>query len=156
MKNAKKKISIVDICVLVLVLIFAVGIGIRYAGIEKTQIEDKKLRYVVEIEAVREFSAEALEKSESISDGVDHIYGKIVDVKVEDAEIEDITSDGEIVKTKKPERYNCYVTVESDVTKKGNIYYLDEETRVASGEWMEIITKYVKTSGTIISVEVLE
>lgn len=152
MKENKRKINVVDICVLALIFLFVIGIGIRSAGISKPEVEDKKLQYVIEVKGVRSFTAEALEKSKNISDGVDKIYGNIVDVKVEEAQTEATTSDGEIVKTILPKRYNCYVTIESDAQKKDNIYYLDDEVRVAAGEWMEVITKYVKTSGTIASV----
>jgi len=156
MNENKKKINIVDICVIILVLLFAVGIGIRSAGIAKQNVVDKKVRFVIEVENVREFTAEALKKSKNISDGVDHIYGNIVDVSVEEAKTEAITSSGELVKTVYPERYNCYVTIEADVLKKGSIYYLDDETRAGVGEWMEVITKYVKTSGNIVAVDEIE
>lgn len=152
----KKKISVVDICVLILICVFAVGVGIRYASISKPVIEDKKLRYTVEVKNVRSYTVDALKQSDTVSDGIDNVYGSIVDVEVEDTEMESSTTTGELVQSKIPEKYDCYVTIVSDAKKKDNIYYLDAENSISVGESMEVITKYVKTSGTIVEVSEVE
>lgn len=152
----KKKISVVDVCVLVLICLFAVGVGVRYVSIHRPVIEDKKLRYTVEVKNVRNYTADALRQSGDISDGIDRIYGNIESVDVKETEFESAISTGELVISKLPERYDCYVTIVSDAKKKDNIYYLDEKNSVSVGENMEIITKYVKTSGTIVEVSEAE
>jgi len=151
----KKKLNIVDICVILLVVIFALGVGIRFVSIEKAATKDVELSYTIRVEGVRSFSVDALNQSEDFSNGIDTVFGEVTDVKAEPAEKEYTTSEGNIVKVKVPEKYDCYVTMKAPAVKKGSIYYLDDENPVSVGEEFELITKYVKTYGTIVEVNEL-
>lgn len=149
----KKKFNIVDIAVAILIIIFAVGVGVRYINIERPKTEIKQLTYTVLVEGVRFYTADALDTSEDFSDGVDRVYGEITNVVTEPSRKEYTTSEGTIVKAQVPDKYDCYVTMTSEVKKKDNIYYLDDEQSISVGEELEIITKYVKTVGTIVEVK---
>ncbi len=148
----KKKLNIVDICVILLVVIFAIGVGIRFVSIEKAATKDVVLEYTIKVEGVRSFSVDALEQSEDFSNGVDTVFGEVIGVSQSPAKKEYTTSEGNIIKADVPEKYDCYVTMKADAVKKGSIYYLDDENPISVGEEFELITKYVKTYGTIIEV----
>ena len=153
----KKKITVVDICVICLLIVFAAGLGVRFAKITIPKLQKKNLEYTVEVVGIRGFGVDALKQMGTISNGVDTILGEITDVRYEDSEFESVTSDGELKKTMLPEKYNCYVTIRSEATQKDNIYYLDDDEYViAAGGKFTIISRYVKTEGTITSVTEVE
>lgn len=155
--QTKKKITVVDICVLVLILIFLAGIGIRFAKITIPKLQKKNLEYTVEVVGIREFGVDALKQMGTISNGVDSVLGEIVDVKFVESEFESQTSTGELKKTILPNKYDCFVTIRSEATQKDHIYYLDDdEYIVAAGGDFTIISRYVKTEGVITDVKEIE
>jgi len=153
----KKKLTVVDICVIVLILVFVAGIGIRFAKITIPTLQKKELEYVVEVIGVRKFGVDALKKMGTISNGVDTVIGEIVDVEYEESEFESQTATGELKKSILPGKYDCLVTIRSDANQKDNIYYLeDDEYVVAAGGRFNIISRYVKTGGTVTEVREVE
>ena len=66
------------------------------------------------------------------------------------------TADGKIKWATLPDKYTCMVTIEADGRESEDGYILDDTTELSVGRSVDIITKYVKTSGEIISVEVME
>lgn len=148
----KKKFNIVDICVILLAVVFIAGICIRFVSIEKAEIKNVELLYTIKVEGVRSFSVDAIKQSEDFSNGVDTVYGEVVDVSETPSKKEYTTSEGNIVKVDVPEKYDCLVSMKAPAVQKGSIYYLDDETPISVGEDFELITKYVKTYGKIVEV----
>ena len=159
-KNGKigGKISIIDIGVIVLIFAAAIGLVIRFTSGTTTAVtSNETFRYVVKVNAVREYTVKALQKGGITTDKkAEKVLGEIKDVEVGDAKMQSTTAEGKIEWSNLPDKYTCYVTIEAEGRESEDGYILDDTTELSVGRSVDIITKNVKTSGEIISVDVVE
>lgn len=154
----KGKVSIIDILVILLVVLVVVGIAARYGSKVTTAVQsDKQFEYVLRIENVRQYTVTALEKMGYVTDKKsEKNLGEIVDVKVENATEQTVSAAGEVVKSDLPGRYTCFVTIQATGQESEDNYILADSTELSVGRNIELYSKYVKTSGDITSVKVVE
>ncbi len=159
-KNGKigGKISIIDIAVILLVIVVAAGIAVRYGSSVTEAVEsDKVFEYVVRVSSVRDYTVNALEKKGKITDKKsEQDLGEITDVRVEDARFQSTTASGDVVETTLPDRYTCYVTIQARGKESDDSYIMHDTTELSVGRSVDIFSKYVRTSGEIVSVKVVE
>lgn len=159
-KNGKigGKISIIDIAVILLVIVIAAGIAMRYgSSITAAVKSDKLFEYTVRVPSVRSYTVAALEKKGKITDKrSEQDLGEITEVKTVDAEFQSTTADGNIVETTLPDRYTCLVTIQARGKESEDGYIMNDTTELSVGRSVDIYSKYVKTSGEIMSVKVVE
>lgn len=159
-KNGKiaGKVSIVDILVILLIVVVIAGIGARYgSGITSAVKTEKQFEYVLKVENVREYTVDALKRMGKVTDKKSEMdLGEIVDVQVENATMQSTTASGEIKNSEMPGRYSCIVTIRSAGKESDDNYILDDSTELSVGRNIDLYTKYVKTSGDIKSVQVIE
>lgn len=159
-KNGKigGKVSIVDLAIVLIVLVVIAGIGMRYGSrVTKAVQSDAQFEYVVMVEGIRECSVEAIEKKGAITDKKSEMnMGEIVDVRVEDATKESVTADGKVTYAKMPGYYTCYITVRAHGKESDDNYVLADTTELSVGRIVDFYSKYIKTSGMIMSVDVIE
>lgn len=154
MKN--RKFNIIDILVVLIIIVFGIGIGIRFIN-GKTIKNQKEITYVVEVENVKDFTLKALEKSDLLTDEkTGTVLGTILSVEENIYKKEEQTSSGELVSAEVPERYGCTVTIKATAKENEGKFMLDEKTEVVPGKEILVITKYVKTTGKVISVKTAE
>lgn len=154
----KGKISIIDIAVIILVMAAAIGITVRFTSKTTTAVTSNiTLKYAVKVNAVRQFTVDALEKSTILTDKKAELnLGEIKNIETSDSKIQSTTTGGKIKWAGLPDKYTCVVTIESEARESEDNYVLDDTTEISVGRTMEIYTKYVKTTGEIISVEVVD
>lgn len=154
----KGKVSIIDILVILLVIIVIIGIAARYGSrITDAVKSDKQFEYVLKVENVRQYTIDAIEKKGRVTDKKsEKDLGEIVDVKVENAVQQSTTASGEVTMTELPERYTCYVTIRAVGKESTDNYILEDSTELSVGRNIDLYSKYVKTSGDITSVKVVE
>jgi len=152
------KISIIDIGFILIVIAVVFGAYMRFSsGAGKIVTTPTKFEYVVKVNNVRGFTVDALNKKGNITDKKNEkVLGEIVDVKVEDTHMESVTAEGEVVDTVLPERYTCYVTILSDGKEGENAYFNSQNEEISVGRGVNIVTKYVLTSGTIDKVNIVK
>ena len=159
-KNGKigGKVSIIDIAVILIILTVAAGILVRYGSRVTASVQsEEEFRYVLKIESVRQYTVDALNKKGALTDKKsEKDMGEIVDVKVEGATRESVTASGEVTYAPLPDYYTCYVTIDAHGKESDENYVLDDTTELSVGRIVDLYTKYVKTSGIIMSVEVLD
>lgn len=159
-KNGKLggKISIIDILVILLIIIVIGGIAARYGSSITTAVEsDKQFEYVLKVENVRDYTVNALKKMGKITDkNSEKDLGEIIDVQVESATQMSTTASGEIKNPELPGRYTCLVTIRATGKESEDNYILADSTELSVGRTIDMYSKYVKTSGTIKSVGVVE
>ncbi len=159
-KNGKigGKINIIDIAVILLIVVVAVGIVVRYKSNITAAVEsDKLFEYEVRVSTVREYTVKALEKKGKITDRKsEKALGEIVDVQVGDALFQSTTATGEVIETTLPDRYTCNVTIQARGKESDDGYIMNDTTELSVGRSIDIFSKYVRTSGEIISVKVIE
>ena len=159
-KNGKiaGKVSIIDILVIVLIIAVIAGIAARYGSkITKAVKSSEEFEYVLRVESVREYTVNALNRKGKITDKKsEKDLGEIIDVRVEDATLQSTTANGRVIRSELPDRYTCYVTIRSTGRESDENYILDDSTELSVGRNIDLVSKYVKTSGDIMSVEVIE
>ena len=153
-KNGKigGKVSIIDILVVVLVVAVIVGIVARYGSSVTGAVKsNKQFEYVLKVESVRQYTVDALEKKGKVTDKKsEKDLGEIVDVQVENATLQSLKN------PELPGRYTCYVTIRATGKESDDNYILEDSTELSVGRNVDLYSKYVKTSGDIKSVKVVE
>ena len=100
---------------------------------------------------------DALEKKGKVTDKKsEKDLGEIVDVQVENATLQSTTASGELKNPELPGRYTCYVTIRATGKESDDNYILEDSTELSVGRNVDLYSKYVKTSGDIKSVKVVE
>lgn len=159
-KNGKiaGKVSIIDILVIVLVIAVIAGIAARYGSkITAAVRSSEKFEYTLRVENVRKYTIDAIEKKGRVTDKhSEKNLGEIVDVRYEEATQQSTTANGHMVNPVVPDRYTCYVTIQAVGRESDDNYVLDDSTELSVGRTVDLYSKYVKTSGTIESVKVIE
>ena len=154
----KGKFSIIDLAVILLVIAVIAGIAVRFgSGTTKAVTSDVKFRYVMKVNGVREFTVKALEKKGVVTDKKStQVIGEIESVEVSEARLQSTTADGKIEWSTLPDRYQCLVTIVADGRESEDGYLLNDTNELSVGRNIDLVTKYVKTSGDIVKVEVIE
>lgn len=159
-KNGKigGKFSIIDAGVILIILIVAAGIFVRFGSGMTTAVKsDKEFEYQVEVSGVRQYTIDALSKKGKVTDKNSVMdLGEITDVKIVPTQFQSITAAGEIITTDLPERYSCIVTIRARGKESDDSYIMNDSTELSVGRNIDIYSKYVKTSGDIVSVKVAE
>ncbi len=152
--NIKGKFNVIDILVIVLLVVVVAGIAVRYGSSVTTAVKSsEEFEYVVKVESVRDFTINALEKKGKVTDKNSTLdLGEIVDVKVEPTEYQSTTADGRIIFAQQPDRYTAYVTIRTQGKESDNSYITADSNELSVGRTTEIFSKYVHTSGMIMSV----
>ncbi len=158
-KNGKigGKVSIIDAAVILLILVVAAGIIMRYGSHVTTSVQSEEdFRYVLKIEAVRKYTVDALNKKGAVTDKKSlKKLGEITEVRTEGATRESVTADGKVTYAPLPDYYTCYVTIDAHGKESEDNYVLDDTTELSVGRIIDLYSKYVRTSGMLMSVEVL-
>ena len=159
-KNGKigGKVSVIDILAIVLIVAVIAGICVWYGSkITNAVRSSEKFEYVLRVENVRKYTVDALERMGKITDKKsEKDLGEIVDVRYENATQQSTTADGRVVNPELPDRYTCYVTIQAVGRESDDNYVLDDSTELSVGRDIDLYSKYVKTSGTIESVKVMD
>lgn len=151
----KGKFNIIDLLVIILIAAVVVGIAVRYGSSVTTAVKsDEEFEYVVKVESVRMFTIDALEKKGKVTDKKSTLdLGEIIDVQYEQTKYQSTTAAGKIIFADQPERYTAYVTIRTRGKESDNSYITADSNELSVGRMTEIFSKYVHTSGTILSVE---
>ena len=151
----KGKFNIIDILAIVLVLVVIVGIIWRFGSSVTTAVQsDSEFTYVVKVEGVRDYTIKALEKGGRVTDKNSTMdLGEIVDVAVMPATTVSETADGNVISTELPDRYSAMVTIKTFGKESDNSYIAADSNELSVGRTTNIFSKYVHTSGIIMSVE---
>ncbi len=154
----KGKVSIIDIFVILLVILVVVGIAARYGSKVTDAVKsDKQFEYVLKIENVRQYTVDALLKKGAVTDKKSEKHlGEIEDVRVEQGTLQSTSANGNVTMTELPDRYTCYVTIKATGKESDDNYILEDSTELSVGRNIDLYSKYVKTSGDITSVSVVE
>jgi hypothetical protein len=151
----KGKFNVIDLLVILLLIAVVIGICVRFGSKVTTAVKsDEEFEYVVKLDSVRQYTIDALEKKGKLSDKKATVdLGEIVSVESEPAEFLSETADGRMVYAEQPERYTVYVTIKTRGKESDNSYITADSNELSVGRTTEIYSKYVHTSGQIMSVK---
>lgn len=151
----KGKFNIIDVLAVLLIVAMVIGIAVRFGSSVTTAVKsDVEFEYVVKIESVRDYTIKALEKKGKVTNKKsDMDLGEIVSVEYEPTKYQSTTASGKIVFAEQPERYTAYVTVRTRGKESDNSYVLADSNELSVGSVSQIFTKYVDTTGNVLSIK---
>lgn len=152
------KVSIIDIVVVVLVIVLALGIYKMFVGGSSAVVtSSEKVECTLIIKNVRSYTADALAKKGPLYDKVSKEYiGEITDVKVEDGLYQVNMVDGSFKQAVPEDRYNVYVTVEFSGKASENGYYTAANKYLGAGTSVGVTSKYAECESTVYSISGIE
>ena len=152
------KVSIIDIVVIALVIVLALGVYKMFADDSSAVVtSSEKVECTFIIKNVRSYTADALAKKGALYDKVSKEYvGEITDVKVDDGLYQINMADGSFKQVVPEDRYNVYVTVEFDGKASDNGYYTAANKYLGAGTSLGITTKYAECESTVYSISSVE
>lgn len=151
----KGKLNIIDLLAILLAVAVIAGIAVRFKSPVTTAVKsDEEFVYTVKVEGVRDYTIEALKKAGKVTDKNSELdLGEITDVSVEPAKTQSERADGKIVMASQPDRYTAIVTVKTRGKESDNSYITADSNELSVGRTTDIYTKYVHTTGKIMSVK---
>lgn len=157
LKNGKLfgKISIIDILVVLIIAVMGFGIHNRITATPKTvQVQSEKFSYVVRVDKVRQYTVDGLREMGRVYDKeTKEDLGTIVRIiSVENTKDTGINSKGNAVETEYPDKYSVIFEIETEGNVGDNGYYTSSNRQIGVGGDVSIETKYVSTSGTVVSI----
>ena len=151
----KGKLNIIDLLAVILALAVIAGIAVRFKSTVTTAVKsNEEFIYTIKVEGVRSYTVDALKKAGKVTDKKSELdLGEIVDVSVEPAKILSERAGGKIVLASLPDRFTATVTVKTYGKESDNSYITADSNELSVGRTTDIYTKYVHTTGKIMSVE---
>lgn len=120
------KINIVDLLIVVLVVVTICATVYKFGFSAHNDVNETnmKIEYVLKASGVREFTLDSMKIGDAIYDEeTDKPLGIITAVEAKDAMDYALKADGTTVYTAKPDRYDAYITIESDARNLDGGYY---------------------------------
>lgn len=156
-EKIKGKFNIIDLLAILLVVAVVIGLAVRFSSSVTTAVKsDEEFVYTIKVEGVRKYTVDALEKGGKVTDKKSTMdLGEILSVETEPAEQQVERADGKITKTTLPDRYTAIVTVRTRGKESENSYITADSNELSVGRVTDLYTKYVHTSGKIMSVKKL-
>ncbi len=153
------KISIVDIAVLLILVVLAVGIFLKFSGrsTEKVATTGQEIECTFLVKNVRMYTVDALKKGGAMHDKTSKEYiGEITDVRYEAGEYQVNMADGSFKSAAPEERYNVYVTVRFNGKVGENGHYTATNKYLGAGSTVLFNSKYAQCESTVDSIRVVE
>ena len=150
-----RRVSIIDIIVLVVVVALAVGFYIKfYTGDTPfTSTETVEVTYTLKISATRMTIADVLLPGDTIYVPDPGAYiGTITNVEFTKAESPELILDGTYVVAPIEDRYDLWLTVKANCTVSNSRYYINKIFELKLNSSFRMLTKYFDTTGIVMSI----
>ena len=153
-----KKINIIDIAIVILIIALVFAAYLKFAVYDhtKTDAEMIKLEYSIKVPAVRVYTLNAFKVGDTVYDSQTKLVIGII-TKIDSVNNKGLveTSDGRVASAENPNRYDVTITIQGDGMETDRAYFADRSVELKVGSEKQIETLYLKTTGTIMSINVL-
>ena len=152
------KINIVDLGIILLLILSIAAVGVKVYRDKFTEREHTAVRYTLFVAGVRQQSVDAINMvHERITDAeTDDPLGDIVEIKKEPAANIFQKADGEYVKSYYPEKYDLYITIETDGVVTPDGYFTEGGKKLLYGDTIGINNGYSQMFGYVEGSEVVK
>lgn len=154
-----RKVSIIDILIVLVILLCIAGAVIRFSGLlGDNNSSPVKIEYVLQVKQIRDKSVDAImKKGELYSSLSDEAYlGTITNVEKHINDDYSELVDGTIVKTSATDRYDVLITVQVDGKQTGSALYTKDGKRIEIGSLEYVATKWASLEAEVKSVNIIE
>ena len=153
-----KKVNLIDVAMVVLILALLVGVFLKFGVYSHTKVdtEMKTINYTIKVSGIRNYTVDALSIGDIVYDTQTKvIIGTITDIKWEKSKVYRETDDGRVVCVEDTDRYDLYLTIQTDGMETDKAYFADRSVELKVGSDKTFETLYVKTNGIIMDIDVL-
>ncbi len=154
-----RKVSIIDILIVLVILLCIAGAVIRFSGLlGDNNSSPIKIEYTLQVKQIRDKSVDAImKKGELYSSLSDEAYlGTITNVEKHSNDDYSELVDGTIVKTSATDRYDVLITVQVDGKQTGSALYTKDGKRIEIGSLEYVATKWASLEAEVKSVNIIE
>ena len=150
------KLSIIDLLVLVLLIGLVVAVGYRYTASGMTRTADSRVRYVLMIEGVRDFTFEYYHIGLRCFDRRKYEYiGDIVNAWSEPLDVSHTLMDGRVILAQHPNALRVFVEIEANARETAYAILVNGVYELKVGSEVFLNTKYIDVVGVIVSAEMI-
>jgi hypothetical protein len=148
------KISIIDFFVVLIVLLLAAGLYVKYNVLEMTSAssETGTITYSVTIFGVRDYTVKALKTSDAMYDKNNsggYAVGTIADIKVSDAKKASEKLDGTVVLGNYSDHYDVTLTLTAGGAQRSGRYLVNKTYELNANSSRTFFTKFCTFEATI-------
>ncbi len=155
----KLKINIYDIIAVLLVLGLCLATYIKFGVLEhtKTDAQMSKIEYSIQFLGLRKYSVDTFKSGDTVYDSQTKTeIGTIKEVIAEPDKFIAETSKGEVIIANSPEKYDVTLIIDTEGLDNEKGYFANKSVELKVGSEKYIETLYIKSSGTIKSIKVIE
>ena len=147
-------INVIDIAVILVVLLLAAAVYVKYNVLEKTSIttENTPITYEITIKGIRQSAVDTMLVGDVLYGGDSGAIGTISAVNVNPARANVTLLDGSYVTSDVPERFDVTLTVQGEGTEKGGHYHINRTYELNLNSERNFYTKYNSFSAVIIGI----
>ncbi len=156
MEQTKRKGSILDVIIILIVIALAAGVYVKFFRQEKTVVNANTVpvAYTIRFKSLEPVLADNLQVDDKMFDASSGNYiGTITDIELVEAKETMKTMDGEIYRASLENRVDALVTVQTNASQNGNSYYAEKSFELLRNSAKNYATKYFQYEGKIISIE---
>jgi len=148
------RVSFIDIIVLAVVIVLAVATLVKFRGSDTpvTTTNTVKVTYTVVIPGTRLNIADLIRPGDNLYTELGTFIGVIKDVGTAAATTPQPRVDGTYVMASVQDRYDIYLTVESNCSSRDGRYYAEKVYELSANSEQRMTTKYNIFTGVILSV----
>lgn len=150
------KISFIDIVVIIVVVLLAAGIYMRFFSLQTTAAvgqPSEPIGYTLKISAVRQYTVDAITVGDRIFDenGSENL-GTITAIEVKDAYQWGPTADGTAKYGAVEGKYDIFLTVDGDGVIADGRYYVGRVVQLGASQTDDFTTKYCTFTGKVLEI----
>ena len=151
------KINVVDLIVIIIVI---AAICLTYFKFNLSEHSDvtssnAKAEYTIKVTSLRDFTVKEFAVGDKIfEEETGKCIGIIKDISVEDSYDYFTKTDGEVVYSKLPQRYNAYLLIETDVVLNERGVSVNGVKSLHKNQNIVVYTQKIKTEGQVIEVNI--
>ena len=152
------KINLVDLGIILLIVLAVAAVGAKIAKEKFTDRETVKISYTLCVRGVRQQSVDAIGMvKENITDAEkDEPLGDIVNIEKKPAEELIEMANGEFKRAEYPDKYDLYITLETDGIKSADGYFTSGGKKILYGGTIGLNNGYSQMFGVVEDVEVIQ
>ncbi|MDR1703689.1 MAG: DUF4330 domain-containing protein [Clostridiales bacterium] len=151
------RLNIIDCVAVLLIIALAAAAVYRFTASGMTKNTNCRIRYTLVIRPVRDFTLDFYDKGLSVYDKAKQEYiGDVDGFRFEPYELSGVKNDGTFVMAARPEQSTVYLDIAADARETDTAFLLNGAYELKVGSEININTKYVDVTGTVVSAEIIE
>ncbi|MDR0863207.1 MAG: DUF4330 domain-containing protein [Oscillospiraceae bacterium] len=149
------KVSVIDVVVVLVIAVLALSAYMKFNVIEDTAttVKTVPIEYTVQVRGIRQVTAESYREGDALYNEAGIHLGRVSKVEIAPATTLSSLPDGTYTIAPVNERVDLTLTVAADCSLSSGRYYVDRTFELNVNSDYKFRSKYVDTTGTILSID---